>query len=204
MSIWVTWAWAPAVFNQNGGTNTISGSLSLATSSGSASTYRLAGNGQLSAASEIIGDWSAGTFTQDGGTNTVSGDLYLGRDSANGGTYTLNSGQLSLTGAYSIEHVGYSGYGTFTQTGGTNSAWGLELGGANSSYNFKGGTLIIQSLNAGAFGAAFNFGGGTLQAGGNFSTSMPMTLTGNGGDADVDTAGNTVTLSGKLIWLGRT
>ena len=44
----------------------------------------------------------------------------------------------------------------------------------------------------------FNFGGGTLQASGALSTALPMTLSGNGSGAIIDTAGYTMTLSGSL------
>ena len=50
--------------------------------------------------------------------------------------------------------------------------------------------------------AAFNFGGGTLLASGSFTTTLPMTLTGTGGNATVDTAGYAVTFSGQLSGTG--
>ena len=46
--------------------------------------------------------------------------------------------------------------------------------------------------------ATFNFGGGTLQATTAFSMKLPMTLTGSGGNASVNTAGNAVTFAGQL------
>ena len=56
----------------------------------------------------------------------------------------------------------------------------------------------MKTISTGAGTAAFNFGGGTLQASGALSTTLPMTLTGAGGNATVDTAGYAVTLSGQL------
>ena len=99
------------------------------------------------------------------------------------------------------EDIGYSGTGNFTQSGGTNIAGSLSLAnssGSNGTYNLNGGTLILWAINSGFGTAVFNFGGGTLQANGTFSTAVPMTLTGSGGNATVDTAGYTVTLSGSL------
>ena len=61
-----------------------------------------------------------------------------------------------------------------------------------------GGILVVKTISTGAGTAAFNFGGGTLQASGALSTTLPMTLTGAGGNATVDTAGYAVTLSGQL------
>ena len=79
----------------------------------------------------------------------------------------------------------------------------VESGGSGT-YNLNGGTLILSALSSGSGTAAFNFGGGTLQAGGSFTTTVPMTLTGSGGNATVDTAGNTVTLSGLAFRSRRT
>jgi autotransporter-associated beta strand protein len=100
------------------------------------------------------------------------------------------------------EYIGFIGAGNFTQSGGTNNIpTALYLGytsSASGTYNLNGGTLILPALSDGPGTAAFNFGGGTLQASGPFSTAMPMTLTGSGGNATVDTAGYAVTLSGSL------
>ena len=113
-----------------------------------------------------------------------------------GSTWT-NSGDL---------YVGYSGAGTVTQTGGTNSVAGaLCLGYAPTGsgvYNLNGGVLAIHALSGGSGTAHFNFGGGTILATGTFSTSLPMTLTGTGGNATIDTQGYAVTLSGVLSGTG--
>jgi len=69
---------------------------------------------------------------------------------------------------------------------------------AAGTYNLNGGTLILNGLAKGGGTAAFNFGGGTLWAGGSFSSSLPMTLTGIGGNANINTNGHAVTLSGIL------
>ena len=70
--------------------------------------------------------------------------------------------------------------------------------GSTGIYNFQGGSLILKSLSKKYGTAQFNFGGGTLEASGDFSTALDMTLTGTGGDAKIDTAGHQVTLSGVL------
>ena len=181
-------------FNQSGGTNTITNSynfIELGSSSGSG-TYNLSGTGTLSAPIANIGYNGAGTVNQSGGTATFSGSLYLGNNSAGGhGAYSLSAGTLSTP----AEYVGYSGTGAFTQTGGTNtvtSATGLVLAnvfGSNGAYNLDGGTLALKALGAGSGNAAFEFGGGTLQATAGFSVSLPLVLTGTGGNAAVDTQG---------------
>lgn len=105
-----------------------------------------------------------------------------------------------------IQYVGSTGTGTFTQTGGINTISStLFLGtnpGSSGTYNLNGGTLSLRSINKGSGTAAFNFGGGMLQANGGFTTSLPMTLRGNGSDANINTANNAVTFSGVLSGAG--
>ncbi|MGD0383980.1 MAG: hypothetical protein ABSA77_10685, partial [Thermoguttaceae bacterium] len=92
--------------------------------------------------------------------------------------------------------------GTVTQTGGTNSVAGTLYLGYNSTgkgtYNLNGGVLAVKALKGGSGAAAFNFGGGTILATGTLSTSLPMTLTGTGGNGTVNTQSYAVTLSGVL------
>ena len=135
-----------------------------------------------------------------------NGGLQLGNSPETKGTYNLSgNGLLTSPG----ESVGVFGTGSFTQSGGTNSGRGLELGqeaGSSGTYNLSGGLLILLALAQGSGSAAFNFSGGTLQAGGSFSTTMPITLGGcplaGGGGATFDTAGFTVTLAGSLSGAG--
>jgi fibronectin-binding autotransporter adhesin len=129
--------------------------------------------------------------------------LYLGNSGAGqSGAVQMNSGSLSA----SKEYIGNYGTGLFTQSGGTNTIAGnLYLGyntGGDGTYNLNGGTLVVQSLSKGSGTAAFNFGGGTLKANSSWSATLPMNLTGTGGNANVDTAGYALTLSGQLSGLG--
>ena len=167
----------------------------------------------MSATWETVGsDIGTGTFTQTGGSNSINGlgnggGLYLGwNNNPSGicvGNYSLGgTGTLSVTGS---AVVGYNGTGTITQTGGACTLPTLTFAyssGSSGTYNLNGGRLSLTGLVAGPGTVAFNFGGGTLQAGGAFSTTVPMTLTGSGGNATVDTAGYTVTLSGSLSGTG--
>ena len=181
-------------FIQNGGTNSITSKLTIGAISGSSGTYNLSDTGELYTDYECIGSSGIGTFTQTGGIHTVSNNINLGGSS---GTYNLSGGQLSA----SPEFIGYQGTGTFTQTGGTNTVSYLSLGfynGDRGTYNLSGGKLILKSLSKGSGIAVFNFGGGTLQVEENLICSLPMTLTGDGGNANIDTAGITVTMSGIL------
>ena len=202
------------IFTQSGGTNSISsGFLNLGYNTGSSGTYELSDTGQLTAKDENIGYSGTGIFNQTGGTNSVLVNLYLGYNSGSTGIYNLSGTgllkEVLLSSPFPkvmpVEFIGLYGTGTFTQTGGTNSTPMLRLGlysGSSGTYNLNGGTLILQWLSKGSGAAAFNFGGGTLQASGALTTSLPMTLTGTGGNANIDTAGYSVTISGVLSGTG--
>ncbi len=192
-------------FTQSGGTNTMCKNLTLGHKSGSSGTYILSGGSLHSYNCQHIGPAGTGDFTQSGGTNTIEYKLYLAFDPSGIGYYTLSDGWLSIKAGL---YVGYSGTGTFTQSGGTNVLRPdkpLNLGywsGSSGTYNLNGGTLILSSISSGSGTAAFNFGGGTLQACGDFTTTLPMTLTGIGGNANINTAGYAVTLSDQLFGTG--
>lgn len=152
------------LFNQNGGKNTVSdtltlGSFALATNG----LYNLSG-GQLSAANEIVGAAGKGTFNQTGGTNTLSKVLTLGDDAGGNGTYNLSAGTITITRsavtAFSGTIVGLNGSGVFNQSGGDISQWTLSLApnsGADGFYNQTGGTINLKGALLVADGScAFN------------------------------------------------
>jgi autotransporter-associated beta strand protein len=182
-------------FNQTGGINSPF-VLEVGGYAGNG-TYNLSGSGQLSCTGLDVGESynSVGNFVATGGANT-STRLRLGVSGI--GTYSQDGSAVLVTDG---EEIGVEGTGTFTQSSGTNTTNALTIAGYAGSYgtyNLNGGTLTTQSLTGGSGTAAFNFGGGTLKAGKDFSTSLPMALTGIGGDATMDTAGSMITLSGQL------
>jgi fibronectin-binding autotransporter adhesin len=209
------------IFTQSAGTTQIVGDgpeyephgLFLGYNANASGTYNLSGTGSLYIGSpyrgEIIGFEGTGTFNQSGGLNSTY-VINIGYQSSSNGTYTLSElGQLSAE----VEIVGGSGAGIFNQNGGNNilveggefGSLGLVIGSdssGNGTYNLTGGTLILKSISKGAGAATFNFGGGTIQANGRFTTTLPMTLSGNGGDANVNTAGYAVAFSGVLSGTG--
>jgi autotransporter-associated beta strand protein len=187
------------MFKQTGGTNSVGHPLFIGNNHNSKGIYELSGDGHLSAENQYVGTFGTGTFTQSGGINSISTHLYLGYDSGSSGTYELSDdGQLSAENQY----VGYFGTGTFTQSGGINSiSTYLYLGynsGSSGTYNLNGGTLILRSLRTGSGTASFNFGGGTLKISSHFGTSLPITLTGINGNANIDSTGYYNLLSGVL------
>ena len=85
--------------------------------------------------------------------------MYLGLNLGASGSYNLGgSAVLSVSGD---ENVGYSGSGSFTQSGGTNNTHGLELGcgtGTRGSYNLSGAGV----LNANGFESIGSAGRGSF------------------------------------------
>lgn len=192
------------IINQTGGTYTAL-ELGLGIHAGGIGMYNL-GAGVLSVSDcETVGvHVGTGTLTLTGGTNNCS-TLVVGYgfdySAAPTGSYDLKSGSLNS----SYEFCGYSGAGTITQTGGTNHAAFLQLGlypSGRGRFDLNGGVLTVGSLSAGSGSAIFNFGGGTLKTDGSLSTSLPMTLTGTSGNANIDTTNGDVTMAGALTGTG--
>ena len=181
-------------FTQSGGTNTVSSNLYLGNGTNSTGTYTLSGSGSLSAPTQWVafGGSSTGTFTQSGGTNSVSSELRLGNGASSTGTYNL-SGTGVLQG--SSEFIGSNptpgvATGTFTQSGGTNTATNLYIAqsGANGTYSLSGGSLQSPNQYVG-YGAnhtgTFTQSGGTnngntLNVGSIASGTGAYTLSGTG------------------------
>ncbi|MGO9113050.1 MAG: beta strand repeat-containing protein, partial [Thermoguttaceae bacterium] len=183
-------------FTQSGGNNSIAynGSLYLGYNAADSGRYNLNGSGQLSAPYEYVGSSGTGTFTQSGGNNSIAyyGSLYLGYNAGSSGTYNLSgSGQLSVP---PYEYVGYSGSGTFTQSGGSNTINGyyssLYLGynvGSSGTYSLGGNSqLLVPSEYVGYSGT-----GTFAQSGGTHSIANSLYLGYNAG------SGGTYNLSGS-------
>ena len=132
-------------FTQSGGVLNFA-VIFLGSNPGSFGSYTLNGP-ELLAASEYVGISGTGSFTQSAGTNSTSG-LLLGINSGGSGNYNLSgSGLLNVAGVEASEYVGYSGTGSFTQSGGTNTLGLLYLGynaGACGSYSL-GGTAWLKA-----------------------------------------------------------
>ncbi|NQT41280.1 MAG: autotransporter-associated beta strand repeat-containing protein, partial [Planctomycetes bacterium] len=153
---------------------------------------------------------SGGTVTNLGTANNPGGNNVANRWGHWGGgntTYNLSSGTLNLLNA--PLYLSWDGDATLNVAGGTANIAGINMGYGgrthNSTINLTSGTLNIGSGGITTGGTAnknINLGGGTLAASADWSSSMPMTLTGSGGRVRVDTNGHTVTLSGDLTGAG--
>jgi autotransporter-associated beta strand protein len=150
---------------------------------------------------------NGGTASIVSGIVAVCNSLNLGTTPGGSGTVQLLSGGSLVVSAQ--ENIGTSGNGTFTQSGGTNmlgSLGQLHFGAsAGSVYILNGGLLAVGSggiISDAGGSPTFNVGGGTLGATVPWSTSVNVTLTGNGGNAAVDTTGGSITLNGVLSGAG--
>ena len=134
--------------------------------------------GSLWAAVGYVGYCGTGTFTQSGGASyigyspslTSDNGLHLGYNSTSSGNYNLNGSGVLFA---SVEYLGNSGTGTFSQSGGTNNVGnygymgvGLYLGynlGSSGNYNLSGsGVLATYTEYVGYSGTgAFSQTGGT-------------------------------------------
>jgi autotransporter-associated beta strand protein len=120
------------------------------------------------------------------------------------GLLEMKSGTFTTLNLYD----GYQSQGTLTQTGGTiniGSTGTLELAyaaGVQGTYNLDGGTLNLRNLLVGSGSAVLNFGGGTIIANASFNTSVPMTLTDIGGEANIDTQSYNVAVSSLVAGNG--
>lgn len=131
-------------------------------------------NGSSGSVGEAIGVSGVSEFTQSGGINT-STTVILGYNSGSSGTYDLSTGTLMVTNINSStasEVVGYSGNGTFVQSGGNHTVNDLTLGyssGANGTYTLSGIGLLSVGEEVVGYGGTglFNQSGGTNSVGSN-------------------------------------
>ena len=173
-------------FNQTGGTNTVSDTLTLDIKypfSGSESHYTLS-DGTLAAGNIMVRGDSA--FAQTGGINTITGDLSI-----------VTAGPI-----YDFPPL----YGEYTLAGGKLDAASITVESGNT-FNFTGGTLAVDNFN----GNLVNNGGtlapgsspGTTHITGNYSQSnngvFAVEIGGTGlGEFDVLDVDGMATLGGSL------
>jgi fibronectin-binding autotransporter adhesin len=164
------------------GLSTVVGNVTV-----SAGTLQIAA-GQLPAVNELVAPGTTACLVQSGGTGSVASLIVGGVDANAGflgtpgtggnGSYTLSgSGRLTVSGTESIGQ-GLSAVGLFTQTGGTNSASSLSLGGddpsassigniswgGNGSYALGGGRLAVTGTES--IGQGLEASGSFTQTGG--------------------------------------
>src|SRR5205085_10004759 len=83
-----------ATFQQNGGTNTVTGVLVLGTSNGAHGAYNLT-SGALNTADVQVGLHGSADFVQIGGTHTSTRTMTISVGTDSFGGYTLSGGNLA-------------------------------------------------------------------------------------------------------------
>ena len=202
---------------QNNSTLTLSGNATYDTTSMSIGDQRGAGTvTQTGGTLTTSGSFLVGHWPNTGAYNLSSGSLNL---------TGLPAAVVNPAGAgeqNGVIYLGVDGTGTFTQTGGTASAVAIVLDsrgntGGTDTFTLNGGKMSLGSAanattiaNSGIFAGSsnantsylINFGGGTLGANANWSSALNMTLTGVNGNANIDTDGKNISLSGILSGVG--
>jgi outer membrane autotransporter protein len=158
------------IFNQSGGTNTVTGDLILGNSSRGIGIYNLGGGsllitGPVGSGNANIGYSGIGVFYQTGGTHTVTGAMTLAVNPGSQGFYNLSGGTLTVDNNIYLNAGGF-----FNQTGGTLSY---------PEFHHQGGTvlnyLVNQSsyiYNSGLFsGRLLNYGSGSVTFNANFAAA---------------------------------
>jgi fibronectin-binding autotransporter adhesin len=184
----------------SGAVHTVVSDLTLANSGTLSLTGGIDGGGVINAQGAAPGSIlhaGSGTLYITGATNSTTNLV------VSAGTVSFSGGTFQL-GGYAV--VGGTAAARFTQSSG--SVWvasALTLGSSstgNGAYDLCGGTLAVPAINKGSGSAALSIGGATLRATAAFSCTLPMTLTGTGGNATVDTQDYAVALSGSLSGAG--
>ena len=167
---------------------------------------------------EAIGYSGSGSITQIGGTNVIpaliSGGEYalnIGPLAGSTGNYNLSGGSLSMQSG--VELIGYFGTGTFTQSGGTNTATPQLLGalplvigagsGGMGTYSLSAGSLVAgsEAVGNGGTGVFLQSGGtNTIPSGGELDIGVGY---GGGGVGTYTLSGGVANVAGN-VYVGGT
>lgn len=129
-----------------------------------------------------------------------NGRFNIGRGAGVEGSVGMSGGTLSLgkDGGYSVLNVGYTGIGTFNQSGGAvdldGSALQLGVGGGTGTYNLSGGSFNLTPGSTIYIGESAG-GNGTLNITGNAQLTTPDVTSGSGTQIFIGTDGGT----GKIV-----
>jgi autotransporter-associated beta strand protein len=179
----------------------VTSAMYLGYTSGVRGTYELSGTGELNSLGEYIGYSGIGIFNHSAGTHVVEGGYYLwddtvdpsgtlalGFNSGSEGTYNLSG--TGLLNSYAMT-IGVSGKGNFNQSAGIALIGTMKLGlnsGSDGTFNLTGGRLHTNGISRGLGNGMINFGGGSIESqGSDFSINVPMNVTGEFGDATINT-----------------
>ncbi len=180
-------------FVQTGGSNYAASGIELGVNSSVAGTYVLSG-GSLSTPFEIVGDTGSGAFVQTGGTHMAT-QLYFGWAGSASGSYALSQNGLLATSGEQFSS------GTFSQSGGTNSAAAFVYIGDDTyysvTYSLSGGYLTTPQVYLGSNGT-----GTVTQTGGTSSISSLLMGQNPGSSGTYNLNGGSLALSSAGLTKG--
>lgn len=194
-------------FNQQGGNLHLTRSLYVGHAASGTGTYNLGAGTLTTDSSAYVGLDGTGQFVQTGGDHQLRTPLFVGYSAGASGTYELRGGSLYSWSTPQDQIIGYSGQGSFNQTGGSIFATrNIVLGhntGASGTFNLSGdSTLTADTLTVGEWGqGSFTQTAGIAQLGvasvaaGNASVGS---LGIRGGQFDVSNGAVTVGSAGGL------
>lgn len=144
-------------FNQTGGSHAAASAVILGDQPDSIGTYNLSG-GELTAASQMVGNGGVGIYNQSGGSSAITGAVTVGAQFGSLGTVNLSGGTLTA-GAVNLLR------GTFNQTGGTLNATAFNHSGGQvtgtlqnqGTYTYNSGAFAGRLLNQGTVVLNVNF-----------------------------------------------
>lgn len=154
------------VFNQSGGTHSVTGSLFVALRSASSGTMTLSAGLLSVTGNEFIGHGGTGQFTQSGGTHVVTSKLMVGSDIGGSGVFDLTGGTITTpelnVGSYATGLMRHSG-GSISATSGA-GVFLARYVGSSGTYNLSGNsTLSGAGMGIGyRDDGVFNHSGGTV------------------------------------------
>ena len=174
------------MLSQTGGVSFVSNDLSVGDGLGGSGTYSLSGGSLLNGVGGLfnntgafnLGNVGNGTFIQSGGTVNLQGQgMFAGNSLFTNGVYTQSGGLLTTEGFGAVS-LGNGGSGRFTQSGGTNAAPAIYIGGSSGgSYSLSGSGLLTSANETVGRDAHGDF----AQSGGaNAATTLYMGLNADG------------------------
>jgi hypothetical protein len=193
-------------FRQYGGTHTVNSNLTIGVNTGSAGLYVLSGgslivngmiskgngnsfitieggvlnvgggNGSINVEQLTVGSSTGGSHTLSGNGSITTQNLTVGGSTATStGSFTQTGGTNTATSSLNLGNFGSTG--SYTQSGGINNVGSSHIGylsGGTGTYTQSGGThTVTYSLQIGYNGTGtYNLQGGTLKAG-SINTTNP-------------------------------
>lgn len=168
----------------------------------------LAGSLNLGTASSSSGHLIqySGTLAVNGSGDTASRAVMVGEYPSENSSFNLLGGVFAATNG--ITYLPWNAaQGLWNIQGGTASVRQIHFNNGTTgtgTLNLAGGRINVGPAGVTQSGgsAVINLGGGILGAYASWTSTLPMALTGSNGNTTVDTATNTIALTGSLIGTG--